>query len=76
MTLLTTDIHTDSKFIKILTFIAVLYAPASLVAVGIPNVKSETLFANQVDNIQLKSCPEHGSSGSREPNASFAQQRI
>lgn len=34
MTHLTTDIHTDSKFVKVLTFIAVLYTPASLVAVG------------------------------------------
>jgi len=36
MTTLTTDIHSDSKFIKILTFIAMLYTPASLVAVSDP----------------------------------------
>jgi len=34
MTTLTTDIHSDSKFIKILTFIAMLYTPASLIAVS------------------------------------------
>jgi hypothetical protein len=36
MTHLTTDIHNDSKFVKVLTFIAVLYTPASLVAVSYP----------------------------------------
>ena len=34
MATLTTDIHTDSKFIKTLTFIAMLYAPVSLIAVS------------------------------------------
>lgn len=36
MTHLTADIHHDSKFVKMLTFIAVLYTPASLVAVSYP----------------------------------------
>jgi hypothetical protein len=35
MNYLTRDIHNDSKFIKVLTFIAILYTPASLVAVRI-----------------------------------------
>jgi len=36
MTHLTRDLHKDSKFIKVLTFIAILYTPASLVAVSAP----------------------------------------
>jgi len=36
MTHLTEDIHNDSKFVKMLTFIAVVYTPASLVAVSYP----------------------------------------
>jgi hypothetical protein len=38
MTTLTTDIHNDSKFIKILTLIAMLYTPASLMAVSNPKM--------------------------------------
>jgi hypothetical protein len=34
MTTMTADIHSDSKFIKVLTFITVLYTPASLIAVS------------------------------------------
>ena len=34
MAKMTTDIQNDSKFIKILTFIALLYMPASLMAVS------------------------------------------
>lgn len=38
MTTLTADINNDSKFIKILTLIAVLYTPASLIAVSNPKM--------------------------------------
>jgi hypothetical protein len=38
MTTLTNDIHSDSKFIKTLTFLAMLYIPASLVAVSDPRM--------------------------------------
>ena len=34
MTDLTREMHKDSKFIKIITFLALLYAPASLAAVS------------------------------------------
>ena len=34
MTTMTKEIQKDSKFIKLLTFIAILYSPASLMAVG------------------------------------------
>jgi hypothetical protein len=34
MATLTTDIHTDSKSIKTLTFIAMIYTPISLMAVS------------------------------------------
>jgi hypothetical protein len=38
ITRLTTDIQKDSKFIKILTLIAMLYTPASLMAVSDPKM--------------------------------------
>jgi hypothetical protein len=50
MTTMTTDIQKDSRFIKILTFIAMLYTPASLMAVSKHHSESFQSFVINLRN--------------------------
>jgi hypothetical protein len=57
MTRLTTEIQNDSKFIKVLAFLTMLYTPASLMAVSDarrPNEIQNALLIYSEDNFQLK----------------------
>lgn len=57
MTRLTTEIQNDSKFIKVLAFLTMLYTPASLMAVSgarRPNEIQNALLIYIEDNFQLK----------------------
>jgi len=53
MTRLTADIHKDSKFIKIITFIALLYTPVSLIAVSAPSEIPRSNAANSALRLYL-----------------------